>query len=100
MADFIVKLPKKQTHSVDRPGEQWWILYVNKASRVLGFGVGLILKSSTVELIEHAIRLSFSASNSETEYEVVLARLDLTLMLTTTKLEIRSDSQLIVEQIQ
>ena len=39
-------------------------------------------------------------SNNEAEYEVVLVGLDLALMLASTKLEIKSDSQLIVEQIQ
>ncbi|RVW13311.1 hypothetical protein CK203_088988 [Vitis vinifera] len=58
-------------------------------------------KSATPrKLIEQAIRLSFSASNNEAEYEVVLAEQDLALVLEGTKLEIRSDSHLIVEQIQ
>ena len=63
-------------------------------------GIGLILQSPTRKLIEQAIHLSFSASNNETEYEVVLAEQDLALVLEGTKLEIRSDSHLIVEQIQ
>ena len=29
MVDFIVELPKKQTHSIDRPKKQWWILHVD-----------------------------------------------------------------------
>ena len=33
MANFIVELPKKQTHSANRPGEQWWTLYPNTRSR-------------------------------------------------------------------
>ena len=43
MADFIVELPKNQVHPVDRPGEQWWTLHVDEASRVFGSGVALIL---------------------------------------------------------
>ena len=50
--------------------------------------------------MEQAIRLSFFASNNEAEYEAVLAGLDLALILAATKLEIRSDSQLIFGQIQ
>lgn len=50
--------------------------------------------------MEQAIRLNFSASNNEVEYEAMLAGLDLTLMLVVVWLEVRSDSQLIVEQIQ
>ena len=67
------------------------------ASRVSGFEVGLVLQSPTGELVEQTIRLSFPTSNNETEYEVVFAKLDLTLMLAATKLEIKSDSQLIIK---
>ena len=64
---------------------------------MFGSGVGLVLQSPTMELIEQVIRLSFSTSNNEAEYEAMLAGLDLALMLAATKLEIRSDSQLIIE---
>ena len=50
--------------------------------------------------MKQAIRFNFSASNNNVEYEVVLAKLDFFLMLATTKLEIKSDSQLIVRKIQ
>ena len=96
MDDFKVELPKKQTHPVDHPGEQWWTLHVDEASKVSGSGVGLLLQSSTEELIEQVIHINFLSSNNEAKYEVVLAKLDLALMLVVTKLEIRSDSQLIV----
>ena len=59
-------------------------------------GVGLVLQSPTGELMEQTIRLSFSTSNNETEYEVMLAELDLALMLVVAKFKVRSDSQLIV----
>ena len=100
MVDFIVELPTKQAHPVDHPREQWWTLHVDGASKVSEFGVGLILQSPTGEVMEQAIHLSFSTSNNEVEYEIVLAGLDLSLILAATKLEIRSNSQLIVGQIQ
>ena len=42
--------------------------------------------------MEQVIRLSFSTSNNEVEYEVVLTGLNLALMLVAIKLEIRNDS--------
>ena len=96
MIDFIVELPKKQAHPVDRPWEQWCTLHVDRASRVFGSRVGLILQSPTRELMEQDICLSFSTSNNEAKYEVILVGLNLALMLASTKLEIMSDSQLIV----
>nr|CAN83850.1 hypothetical protein VITISV_008562 [Vitis vinifera] len=73
---------------------------IDGVSRVSRSGVGLILQSPTGELIEQVICLNFSTFNNEAEYEVVLTGLDLALVLATTKLEIKSDSQLIVGQIQ
>ncbi|KAL6347401.1 hypothetical protein AAG906_018611 [Vitis piasezkii] len=96
MADFTTELPKKQAHPTDHPGEQWWTLHADKMFRVSGFRVGLILQSPTGELMVRAIRLNFFANNNEAEYEVILARPNLILVLTAIKLEIRSDSQLIV----
>ena len=57
-----------------------------------GSRVSLILQSPIRELMEQVVRLSFSTSNNEVEYEVVLAELNLALMLVATKLEIRNDS--------
>ena len=99
MVDFIVELPKKPAHPVDPPRGQWWTFHVNEASRASGFGIGPILQSPPGELLEQVICLNFSTSNNEKEYEVVLVGLDHALTLATTRLEIRSDSQLIVRQI-
>ncbi|RVW90247.1 Retrovirus-related Pol polyprotein from transposon 17.6 [Vitis vinifera] len=58
-------------------------------------GVGLLLQSPTGEHLEQAIRLGFSASNNEAEYEAILSGLDLALALSVSKLRIYSDSQLV-----
>lgn len=100
MVDFIVELPQKQTHMVNHSREQWWILHVDKTSKAFGSGVGLVLQSPTGEVMEQVICLNFPTSNNEAEYEAMLAKLDLALMLATARLEVRSDSQLIVGHIQ
>ena len=50
--------------------------------------------------MEQAIRLGFSASNNEAEYEAILSGLDLALALSVSKLRIYSDSQLVVKHVQ
>ncbi|RVW17143.1 hypothetical protein CK203_075997 [Vitis vinifera] len=50
--------------------------------------------------LEQAIRLGFSASNNEAEYEAILSGLDLALALSVSKLRIYSDSQLVVKHVQ
>ena len=69
IANFIAELLKKQAHPTDRLGEQWWALHVDRASRVSGSGVGLILQLLTGELIEQAIHLNFFAPNNKAKYE-------------------------------
>ncbi|RVW53334.1 hypothetical protein CK203_088507 [Vitis vinifera] len=56
--------------------------------------------SPTGEHLEQAIRLGFSASNNEAEYEAILSGLDLALALSVSKLRIYSDSQLVVKHVQ
>ena len=77
----------------------WWILYVDGASRQTGAGVGLQLKGPAGERIEQAIQLDFPASNNEIEYEAILVKIDLTASVSSEKIIIRSDSQLIVGQV-
>ena len=57
------------------------------------------LKALTGESIEQAIRLSFPASNNETEYEAILVRVDLAKSVSSKKLIICSDSQLVAGQV-
>ncbi|RVW97140.1 hypothetical protein CK203_029948 [Vitis vinifera] len=52
------------------------------------------------EHLEQAIRLGYSASNNEAEYEAILSGLDLALALSVSKLRIYSDSQLVVRHVQ
>ncbi|RVX05343.1 Gypsy retrotransposon integrase-like protein 1 [Vitis vinifera] len=47
------------------------------------------------EHLEQAIRLGFSVSNNEAEYEAILSGLDLALALSVSKLRIYNDSQLV-----
>ena len=50
--------------------------------------------------IEYALRFGFHASNNEAEYEAVIAGLNLAHSLEVDQLEVHSDSQLVVRQIE
>ena len=69
------------------------------ASRQTGAQVDLQLKALTGERVEQAIRLDFPVSNNETEYESILVEIDLAQSLSSKKLLIRSDSQMVVGQV-
>ena len=49
-----------------------WELYVDGATNQRGSGVGLVLVSPEKTIIEKSLRLSFSATNNEVEYEALL----------------------------
>ena len=57
------------------------------------------LKSPIGEKIEHVIWLDFPASNNETEYEAILAGIDLAMSVSSEKIIIQSDCQLVVGQV-
>ena len=61
--------------------------------------MGLQLEAPTGEVIEQAIRLDFPASNNEAEYEVILAGLDHVISVSSKRIIIRSDSQMVVGQV-
>ena len=72
---------------------------MDDAFRQTGAGVGLQLKAPTGERIEEIIRLDFHAYNNETEFEVILVGINLTKSVSLEKLIIRSDSQLVLGQV-
>ena len=60
----------------------------------------MILASPNKIDVEYALRFGFQASNNEVEYEVVIAGLNLAHTMEADQLEVSSDSQLVVQQIE
>ena len=96
LADFLAEIPQPDTCPNN---EGWWTLCVDGASRQSRVEIGLQLTSPTGERIEQAVRLGFSASNNELEYEAMIAGLELVLVVGASSLLIRSDSQLVIGQV-
>ena len=96
LANFLADIPQPNT-CPDEKG--WWILCVDRASRQSGAGIGLQLTSPTREKIEQVVHLDFSTSNNQSEYEALIVGLDLALAVGAHSLLIRSDSQLVVGQV-
>ena len=49
-----------------------WEVHVDGASNQKGAGVGLVLTSSEMVIVEKSLRLDFPATNNEAEYEALL----------------------------
>ena len=102
LADFIMEFtsaePAENTQALtDLP---IWKLSVDGATNAQGSGAGLILTSLEGIDIEYALRFGFQASNNEAKYEAIIAGLSLAHSLEIDQLEVCSDSQLVVRQIE
>ena len=76
-----------------------WELYVDGAANQQGSGVGLVLVSPEKITIEKSLRLSFSATNNEAEYEVLLMGMMMVQKMGGKVVKIFSDSKLVVGQV-
>ena len=77
-----------------------WKLSIDGATNAQGSRAGLILTSPEGIDIEYALKFGFQASNNEAEYEAVIVGLNLAYSLEIDQLEVCSNSQLVVRQIE
>ncbi|XP_031252714.1 uncharacterized protein LOC116110637 [Pistacia vera] len=77
-----------------------WTLSVDGSSNMNGSGLGLVLTTPEGDVIQRAIRCGFKCTNNEAEYEALIAGLSLAKEIRARRLEVKSDSQLIVNQLQ
>ncbi|GKV12463.1 hypothetical protein SLEP1_g23603 [Rubroshorea leprosula] len=79
--------------------QQSWILYVDGASSNKGSGAGALLLGPKGYRSEHALKFNFDATNNMAEYEALLLGLQLVTELKVEAIQIYSDSQLVVNQV-
>ncbi|KAJ9546912.1 hypothetical protein OSB04_019455 [Centaurea solstitialis] len=97
LADFVAEFSHglepmtcDEVHNVTIQDNQPWLLYVDGSSNVRGSGLGVVLKSS---------QGGNMATNNEAEYVALIARLDIAHKLGENHLHVRSDSLLVVNQV-
>ncbi|XP_075076896.1 uncharacterized protein LOC142163502 [Nicotiana tabacum] len=86
-----------QVFNGSNPGT--WTLFTDGSSNVKGAGLGIVLVPPAGETIRQAIKCH-PITNNEAEYEAVIAGLELARELGIEQFIIKSDSQLVVNQIQ
>ena len=89
----------KPVGPISMPGPPCWKVYVDDAANQRGSGVGLFLVSPKKTIIEKSLRLRFSATNNEAEYETLLQRMAMVQKMGGKAVEMFSDSRLVVGQV-
>ncbi|GKV40104.1 hypothetical protein SLEP1_g47775 [Rubroshorea leprosula] len=97
LVDFIIECTS--CHSIPSPEPNDWTLYVDGASSSKGSGAGALLIGPNGYRSEHALKFNFDATNNMAEYEALLLGLQLALELKISTIQVYSDSQLVVNQI-
>ena len=73
-----------------------WEVYVDEALNQKGSGVGLVLMSPEKVVIEKSLRLNFSATNNEAEYEALLVGMAMVQRIGGKSIKLFSDSRLVL----
>ena len=76
-----------------------WKVYIIGAANQRGSRVGLVLISLEKITIETSLRLGFSATNNEAEFEALLVGMTMVQKMGGKVVEIFSDSRLVVGQV-
>ncbi|VFQ74687.1 unnamed protein product [Cuscuta campestris] len=100
LADFLVELtglePKAGPSHTVKP---WWDMVVDGASRPKGCGAGIVFTTPEGFKVFHALVFNFKLTNNEGEYEALAGGLRLARALGIKRRKIRSDSSLVVGQV-
>ena len=76
-----------------------WELFVDRATTQKGLGIGIVIIFPERITLEKSLRLGFSATNNEAEFESFLARLNTIKMLGGKVVKLYCDSRLIAGQV-
>ncbi|KAJ9556882.1 hypothetical protein OSB04_011496 [Centaurea solstitialis] len=104
LADFVAEFspelePTMCDEIVTIQDNQPWLLCVDGSSNIRGAGLGVALKSSQGGNMVYSVRCEFKPTNNEVEYEALIAGLDIAHKLGEKHLDVRSDSLLVVNQV-
>uniref|UniRef100_A0A2N9HNT3 Uncharacterized protein n=1 Tax=Fagus sylvatica TaxID=28930 RepID=A0A2N9HNT3_FAGSY len=100
LADFIAEFTSgddEPTEDVEQASK--WTVNIDGSLTKDSGGVGIVLRSPEGDIIKQAIRLQYPTTNNEAEYEALLVGLKTAKILGATELDVRSDSQLVVGQV-
>jgi ribonuclease HI len=98
LADFVVEM-NEPPGVEELPKGSAWMACVEGSSAGGRCGAGIVLRGPNREEFRYALKFGFAVTNNEAEYEAVLSAMEISREMGITNLEIRSDSRVVVEQV-
>ena len=89
----------KLVGTISQHGLLPWEVYVDGALNQKSSGVGLVLISPEKVIVEKSLRLDFSATNNEVEYEALMMGMTMVQRMGGKSVKVFSDSRLIIGQV-
>ncbi|GKD81245.1 reverse transcriptase domain-containing protein, partial [Tanacetum coccineum] len=104
LADFLNEVPVKTKNLeicslTNNKNPEEWTLFTDGTSSLKGAGVRVVLDDPAGTEYIYAIRLSFTSTNNEAEYEALLAGLWIAGKLKVQALKVKVDSKLVAFQL-
>ncbi|XP_074351159.1 uncharacterized protein LOC141690316 [Apium graveolens] len=96
---LVMLHPLHDEESLEKFPHPWWILHIDGTVNYGGAGAGIVLVSSERHHLMNAIHFKFYATNNDAEYEALINGLKITLEMEVRNLIARSDSELVVNQM-
>ncbi|XP_074342442.1 uncharacterized protein LOC141680000 [Apium graveolens] len=91
--------PPHSEESLEEFPHPWWVLHVDGAVNNGGAGAGIVLVSPEGHHLMSAIHFKFYATNNDAEYEALINGLKIALEMGVRNLIARSDSEMVVNQV-
>ena len=98
LADFIVEWTEVQIPPAVVE-QEYWTMYFDGSLMKKGASTGLVFVSPLGVCMRYMVRLHFPSSNNVAEYEALLNGLCIAIELGIRCLDIRGDSQLVIDQV-
>ena len=97
VAEFSLKNEREMVCNVEC---RWCKVFVDDASSVVGAGARIVIITPEGIQLKYSFRLGFRAFNNEAKYKALLTGLRTFLGVDARDMEIYSNSQLVVNQVQ
>ena len=92
-------MDEKSVGTISLQEPPFWKVYVDGAANQKGSRVGLVLISPEKLTIEKSLRLGFSTTNNEAEYEALFEGMSMVQKVGGKAIEMFSDSRLVIGQV-